>query len=173
MVFISVVRPDAYRRDRAIRDLLVGQASRLHSNISHRTVQWMARRHQIADRCPRVFSPKQWTIPISRDPLPDDLFTRRQPDDDTERTEQGMVTRLQHNPATGGDHGMTRVLQIDQRLIFLVSEDRFPEQGEDFGNRFSVFLADSRIGIKKAEPPTASDLPSDRRLSGSHEADQN
>src|SRR5580692_11868799 len=133
----------------------------------------MARRHQIADRCSRILGPKQWTILVSRDPLPYDLFARRKPDDDTERAEQGMITRLQHNPTAGGDHGMMRVLQIDQRLIFLVSEDRFPKQGKDLGNRFSVFLADSRVGIKKAEPPAASDLPSDRRLSGSHETDQN
>ena len=63
-----------------------------------------------------------------------------------------MVARLQHDPSAGGDHGMMRILQFLQRLVFLVSEERFPERGKDIRNRFSVFVADGRVGIDKAEP---------------------
>jgi hypothetical protein len=65
------------------------------------------------------------------------------------------------------------ILQILQRLIFLVSEVWFPERSKDFGNRFGVFPSDRGVGINKAESPPASDLPSDRRLSGPHKTDQN
>jgi len=172
-VFMSSSQPETDRREGAIRDLLVCQPGSLHRNIGQRAVQWVARRHESADRRLRILGPEQGPILIPRDTLPNDLFAGGQPEDNAERAEQRMVARLQDDPATGGDHGVMGILQILQRLVFLVSEVRLPERSKDLGNRLCVFPSDRGIGINKAESPTASDLPSDRRLSGPHKTDQN
>jgi hypothetical protein len=173
LVFMSSSRPETDRRDGAIRDLLVCQPGSFHRNIGQRAIQWVARRHESADRRPRILGPKQGPILIPRDTLPNDLLAGGQPEDNAERAEQRLVARLLDDPATGGDHGVIGILQILQRPIFLVSEVWLPERSKDLGNRFCVFLSDRGVGINKAESPTASDLSSDRRLSGPHKADQN
>ena len=119
-VFMSSSRPETDRRDGAIRDLLVCQSGSLHRNIGQRAIQWVARRHESADRRPRILGPKQGPILIPRDTLPNDLLAGGQPDDDSKRTEQRMVARLQDDSATRGDHGLIGILQILESLIFFV-----------------------------------------------------
>ena len=84
-----------------------------------------------------------------------------------------MVARLENDSSARRDDGFLRRLQFLQRLIFLVPKERFTEGGKNIRNRFSIFVADRRIGIDEAERPTASNFPSDRRLPRPHETDQN
>jgi hypothetical protein len=86
--------------------------------------------------------------------------------------EQWVVTPLQDDPATGGENELLSPLQFRQASMFFVSECRFADQSKNFCDRFREPLPNQRIGIYKTKSAATRDLPPDRRLSSSHESDQ-
>ena len=83
-----------------------------------------------------------------------------------------MVARLQDDTSSGSEHHPTGVLQLLQGPVLFIAECWFSEGGEYVRDRFSVLLTDDGVGIYEAKFTAMGNLPSDRRLSRTHEPDQ-